>query len=313
MCAAPLSGPTQLAAGAVPRISVVIVNYNGGKCVGTAVQSVFDSIGAAITEVIVVDNASTDGSPAAIAELARHESRVRLLENPANLGFAAANNCALPLLNIDSEFLLFLNPDCVVEPHTMSRMLMVMQAHPEAGMAGCLIANLDGSEQRGDRRNIPTPVSALVRVLWLDRMFPTRFHGFDLAGTHLPEQPVEVEAISGAFMLVRRCALDAVGPLDAGYFLHCEDLDWCKRFRMAGWKILFVPGARVAHAQGASSRTAPVSVEYHKHKGMLRFYRKFYSSRYPLPMLWLVTLGVWLRFLVVAARLTLVGRSGEQR
>ena len=105
-----------------------------------------------------------------------------------------------------------------------------------------------------------------------------------------------MDAISGAFMFVRREALQIVGGLDEGYFLHCEDLDWCERFRRAGWKVLFVPDVAVVHDQGHSSRDRPIRVLWYKHRGMLRYYRKFFRDQYPLPFLWLVSAGVWLRF-----------------
>jgi GT2 family glycosyltransferase len=121
----------------------------------------------------------------------------------------------------------------------------------------------------------------------------------------LPTSPVAVEAISGAFMLVRRSALETVGPWDSGYFLHCEDLDWCMRFKQAGYRILFVPDVVVSHAQGGCSQGRAVFVEWHKHKGMLRFYRKFYRESYPLALMALVYLAVWLRFAAKALALTL--------
>jgi hypothetical protein len=101
-------------------------------------------------------------------------------------------------------------------------------------------------------------------------------------------------------MLVKREAMEDVGPWDEGYFLHCEDLDWCMRFRRKDWGILFVPDARIIHHQGACSRSRPLFVEWHKHKGMMRFYRKFFRDRYPKPLWALVAFGVWLRFLMIA-------------
>jgi GT2 family glycosyltransferase len=286
----------------VSTLSAVIVNYNGGTLLGGCVQSVLNSARVCIERVIVSDNASTDGSLQVLRELVRDE-RLQIIENGGNIGFAAANNRVLP--SATGEFILFINPDCVLEPATLARMIEVMQQNPQAGMAGCLLCNPDGSEQRGSRRNLPTPSTALERVLKFNRLFPARRSGFDLAGTPLPTETVEVEAISGAFMFVRKTALDAVGAMDEGYFLHCEDLDWCMRFKLAGWKILFVPDVKVLHVQGASSRRTPVAVEYHKHRGMLRYYRKFHRPSYPLVLFWLVTLAVWTRFAAKAVWLTL--------
>ena len=122
---------------------------------------------------------------------------------------------------------------------------------------------------------------------------------FNLTGTPLPKSPIDVEAISGAFMLVRRSALDRIGPLDPQYFLHCEDLDWCMRFTQAGYRILFVPNVIITHVKGSCSVNRPIFVEWHKHKGMLRFYRKYFLDKYPRPLMFLVTLGVFLRFSLV--------------
>jgi GT2 family glycosyltransferase len=137
--------------------------------------------------------------------------------------------------------------------------------------------------------------------------WPRLFFDFHLHKQPFPDAPLEVEAISGALMLVRREAMADVGPLDEGYFLHCEDLDWCMRFRKKGWKILFVPDAPVVHYRGTCSRSRPIFVEWHKHKGMMRFYRKFFRHQYPGMLMWLVALGVWLRFGAVAMYYTARG------
>ena len=183
---------------------------------------------------------------------------------------------------------------------------MTAGRHPAAGIAGCLVLNPDGTEQAGCRRETPTPGKAFVRAFRLGGL--ARRLGleggvtrdFVRQGDPLPPQPVPVDAISGAFMFVRRDALEKVGPLDEGYFLHCEDLDWCERFRRAGYEVLFVPEVAVVHDKGGSSRGRPVRVLWHMHSGMVRYYRKFFREEYPLPLCGLVVAGVWLRFAVLA-------------
>jgi GT2 family glycosyltransferase len=131
--------------------------------------------------------------------------------------------------------------------------------------------------------------------------FPEVFSDFLLHKEPLPNEPVAVEAISGACMLVKREAMDDVGLWDEGYFLHCEDLDWCMRFKQRGWKVMFVPDAKITHTLGACSHSRPFFVEWHKHRGMLRFYRKFFRHQYP-GLLWVfVITGVWLRFVLIAS------------
>ncbi len=282
-----------------PTVSVVVVNFNGGELLTGSVTGALSS--SVSIEVFVVDNGSTDGSVERLRAACGRDRRLTIIENGANLGFTRASNIALR--KAQGSFVLLLNPDCVIGPDTLERMLVVLEGHPEAGMAGCLIRNEDGSEQAGCRRSVPTPWRTLVRVFHLDKLFPRsrRFRNFVLTKEPLPDQPVYVEAISGAFMLIRREAVEQVGLLDEGYFLHCDDLDWCMRFGQKGWKILFVPGVEVTHYQGTCSAGRPVFVLWHKHKGMVRFYRRFFRHQYPLPLMVLVIGAVWARFAVLAA------------
>lgn len=281
-------------------VSVVIVNFNGGLLLSDAVRSVLAS--SVAVDILVADNGSTDDSLELLRRSAGNDLRLRVIENHRNIGFARA--CNLLLAQARGNYLLILNPDALIQPDTLKHMVKALQAHPEAGMAGCLIRNPDGSEQAGCRRAVPTPWRSLVRVLHLHRLFPyhPRFRDFVLTREPLPRQPVPVEAISGAFMLVRRDILDQVGALDDAYFLHCEDLDWCMRVRRVGWQILFVPGVEIVHYKGTCSEGKPVRVLWHKHKGMMLFYRKFFRHQYPLPLLVLVAVAVWSRFGLLAAR-----------
>jgi GT2 family glycosyltransferase len=202
--------------------------------------------------------------------------------------------------------LLFLNPDCFFQLGSVAALLVRLQFGDRVGMVGGLLLNDDGSEQGGGRRAVPTPWRSFVRAFALHRFadrWPKLFYDFHLHQQPLPDRPIEVEAISGACMLVKREAMDDVGQWDEGYFLHCEDLDWCMRFRQNGWKILFVPDARISHALGACSQSRRVFVEWHKHKGMVRFYRKFFRHQYPGALMRLVAVGVWLRFILVTVNI----------
>ncbi|MBU1417924.1 MAG: glycosyltransferase family 2 protein [Proteobacteria bacterium] len=278
-----------------PRISVIIVNYNAGMELSKCVQSVAKT--ESDLEILVVDNASHDESVQQLQALYNGEKKLLILNNKKNLGFAVACNQGSSAAT--GEFLLYLNPDCIVEPTTIPALLQCLQNDSQVGMAGGLILNHDGSEQRGCRRAIPTPWKSLVNSFGLKHLACLNrklFSDFRLDQEALPEQALEVDAISGACMLVSREALAHVGPMDEGYFLHCEDLDWCMQFRRRGWKIMFVPRARLFHSKGSCSASRPVFVEWSKHKGMVRFYRKFFIDQYSRPMLWLVCFGIWLRF-----------------
>jgi GT2 family glycosyltransferase len=278
-------------------VSVVIVNYNAGQTLVDCIESALPQV----TEVLIVDNASSDRSLELCAECFPSEVKLKIMRNAANLGFAAA--CNLGAKAACEPHVLFLNPDCTLSKNSVPRLLHVLEMTPQAGMVGGLLINQDGTEQAGGRRAVPTPWRSLVRAFGLyrlERYWPRLFFDFHLHKHSLPSGPLEVEAISGALMLVRQEAIRDVGPWDEGYFLHCEDLDWCMRFRKKGWKILFVPDAPVVHHKGTCSRSRPIFVEWHKHRGMMRFYRKFFRQEYPGALMWLVAVGIWLRFGVIA-------------
>lgn len=281
------------------EVSVIVVNYNAGMllldCVAAALEQA--------EQVIVVDNHSTDSSMQWLAERFPQHPRLITQMIPDNLGFAVG--CNQGLHHATQTHILFLNPDCILGHGSLERMVQVLQNDPRVGMVGGLLANLDGSEQGGGRRAVPTPWRSFVRAFGLHRFsnrWPRLFFDFYLHTQPLPKAPVEVEAISGALMLVRRAAVEDVGLWDESYFLHCEDLDWCMRFRQKQWKILFVPDAPVVHHLGHSSRVRPYFVEWHKHKGMIYFYRKFFQHQYPGILMWLVDAGVWLRFGLIVVR-----------
>jgi GT2 family glycosyltransferase len=278
-------------------VSVVIVNHNAGAvlrdCLSTAL--------AEARQVILVDNASVAKTfDRLIARFAMHP-RLTVIRSAENVGFAAG--CNIGLAQASEPAVLFLNPDSVPAEGAIRAMLDTLEADGEAGMVGGLLLSVDGSEQGGGRRAIPTPWRSFVRAFGLSRFarrWPTLFDDFHLHMQPLPAEPIAVEAISGACMMISRTALEAVGPMDDGYFLHCEDLDYCMRIRAAGMRIIFNPHAAVTHVKGGCSRDRQLFVEWHKHKGMLRFYRKHFRHRYPTALMAVVRCGVWARFAAVS-------------
>lgn len=284
----------------MPFCDVVIVNFNAGGFLRDAIATVLPS--AAVARVFVVDNASSDGSLEGLEP--GQDARLVLMRNDENVGFAAAANRGMA--QTTAECVLLLNPDCRVRPGAIEHLIDTLERQPRAGMVGPLLLNPDGSEQAGGRRKIPTPGLAAIRAFGLGRLsrfFPHAFGDFLLHQQPLPRDAVEVEAISGACMMVRRAALNEIGPLDERYFLHCEDLDWCMRFNQGGWTILFAPGAVVVHEKGVSGRDRPLAVEFHKHVGMVRFYRRFFSDRRSGWLTLPVVIGVWIRFAAISGYL----------
>lgn len=280
-------------------VSVIIVNYNAGDCLRDCVSSALGQV----DEVIVVDNDSTDGSVAQLEAVFADDQRLTVIRNRENLGFAAACNIGAKVST--GKSLLFLNPDCVLAPDSVNRLVRVLDEYPNVGMAGGLLLNPDGTEQAGGRRVVPTPWRAFVRASGLSHFswrWPKLCTDFLLHNQPLPAGPIEVEAISGACMLMRRALFNEIGCWDERYFLHCEDLDLCMAVRSKGLNIMFVPDARIVHDKGGCSRSRPIFVEWHKHLGMIRFYRKYFRHQYPGVLLYLVCFGVWLQFSLVAMR-----------
>src|SRR5690348_2941620 len=184
-------------------VSVVIVNYNAGQILVDCVESVLPQV----TEVLVVDNASSDRSLEFCADRFPGEAKLKIMRNAANLGFAAACNIGVKVTT--QPYVLFLNPDCILSKNSLSRLLHVLEM-TQAGMAGGLLTNQDGTEQAGGRRAVPTPWRSLVRAFGLyrfERYWPRLFFDFHLYKQPLPPEPLEVEAISGALMLVRQEAI----------------------------------------------------------------------------------------------------------
>ena len=287
-------------------ITVIIVNYNSGIWLRRAIRSVLDYSDAA---VVVVDNNSQDGSLNKAREMFTDSScqRIRWLENDSNAGFARANNQVLS--EVDSEYAVLMNPDCILHEGTLQHMLQWFVRYPRMGLASCRIVNGDGTIQASYKRRYPTPGSSLVRMLCLQRLFPrsSSFADFDTGSEIASEKDVDfVEAVSGAFMMVRCSAMQSVGLLDEGYFMHCEDLDWCWRFNASGFRVGSVTHATVTHIKGVCSTTRPIRVQYSLSCGMYRFFSKFYASEMSLPMRWLVCIGIIVRFILKATQLSII-------
>lgn len=272
-----------------PALSIIVVNHNAGEHLAEVVGAAWGA--APHAEVVVVDNGSEDHSIPILLERYRSASRLHLVRIPGNIGFGRAVNYAASFCQ--GELMLLLNPDCHLEASTIAACSAALAAHPEAAMAGCLIRNPDGSEQRGCRRQLPKPASALA-FFWSRWRKRPQESDFNLTGQPLPAAPVTVEAISGAFMLIRRRVFQQIDGFDAGYFLHGEDLDLCLRLKQHGWGILFVPQAMATHWQGSCSTRRPFFVAWHKHQSMVRYYRLHLAAGDPLPMRLLVPLGIML-------------------
>ena len=250
-------------------MGVVIVNYNSGEFLGYCLDSLNRSL--VPLNIVVVDNASVDESLDGLESRIADPHQLKIIKNRENLGFSRAVN--IGVAEIGNRYFCILNPDTEIFPGTLVKLQQVLSSNREIGIAGATVFNSDGSEQRGCRRHEPTFMRSMVTSLGLDKLKWGKFEGIDQTGDSFPIHPVEVDAVSGAAMMVRREMFDELGGMDEDYFLHCEDLDLCRRVRDSGSRVMFCPGASVFHQKGGS-KVSSLEVERHKHKGMLLYNKK---------------------------------------
>ncbi len=310
-------------AAAAPDLSVVIVNYNVRPFLEQALHSVQRACQELSAEIFVVDNNSVDGSVEMVKE---RFPEVQLLANEENCGFAHANNQAIR--HARGRYILILNPDTLVQEDTAAVLIWFMDAHPEAGAVGCQILNPDGTFAPESRRTFPSPDVAFYRITGLSRLFPRSkvFGKYNLSYAPVDEV-MEVDALSGSCMLVRRAALvhamthpsvkvdtngttdplegvpleeldttvTGAGLLDESFFMYGEDLDWCYRFQQAGWKIYYTPDTRIIHYKGESTKQGEMRYVRLFYGAMLQFADKHFHGRYSALFAAVLRVGIVLR------------------
>jgi GT2 family glycosyltransferase len=230
-----------------------------------------------------------------------------LIRNCENLGFARA--CNQGIRGFPARYYLLLNPDCVVLENAIEKCLNYLEQRPEVGIVGCRVENPDGSLQQACRRSVPRPSTALYKLLGLARLFPksARFARYNYGHVDAGSEH-EVEAVSGSFMLFRAAVIDRIGMLDETFFMYGEDLDFCWRARLQGWKVMYYPGAAVLHHKRQSSTRVPEAGNFHFYNAMKIFYRKHYGERYGRLQQTLVFAAIDLLHLQASVRNRLLGR-----
>ncbi|MBI4053812.1 MAG: glycosyltransferase family 2 protein [Candidatus Doudnabacteria bacterium] len=261
-------------------LSIIIVNYNTRDLLQRCLRSVFASITNYSYEVIVSDNGSSDGSVDLVKEFF---PQVKLLENRSNLGFSKANNLAIKISQ--GRYVLLLNSDTEVNPNTFQQSMAYLEKHAEVGILGCKVLLPDATLDPACRRRFPTPANAFLRLFGLKR-----FSDYNVSGD--VNREMEVDAVMGAYLLIRRSVIERVGLLDEDFFMYGEDLDWCFRVKTAGYKVVYYPGAKITHFKYGSSQKVPDRTIRFAHQAMEVFYRKHYSSRYPRAFNFLVFLAI---------------------
>ena len=252
-------------------VSVIIVNWNAAATLPACLRALFASEGDPPREVILVDNASTDGSMAGIPA---EYPDVRVIQNAANLGFACAANQGLRAAQ--GHYALVMNPDVMLHPSALIRLTDFMGTHLDAGVAGPRLLNLDGSVQGSARRDPSARPALFGRSAPLTQLFPNnRISRRELPAFSVSDDaPLEVDWLSGACLLARRTAWEQVGLLDEQFFLFWEDADWCLRFRQARWRVYYVPGTTATHVIGVSRAKRRLGALVDLHVSAFRYYRK---------------------------------------
>lgn len=270
-----------------PIVAAIVVSHNSGRDLAACVTDLLAQT--LPLQVIVVDNASVDGC---LSHLPAHPA-VQVIRNQENRGFGVA--CNQGAERVAAPYLLFINPDCRLHVEAVSQLHQHLRALPTLGMLGARLCHADGRPQAAAVRQTPRPREAILQALGR-RSFE--------AEMILGEQGAVqfVEATSGALMLMPRPVFTQLGGFDPGYVLHCEDLDLCRRVLLAGWQIGVARDVSIVHFKGTSSRRRPIWVEWQKHRGMWRYFRKFDAADSPFWLSALVALGLVARFPIAAAR-----------
>lgn len=282
-------------------VAIVILNWNTRDLLKRCLETVAAAQGKLAYKVVVVDNASSDGS----AEMVRHDfPDVHLIESPVNGGYPYGNNLGLRALGFDGpgkvragapRYVVLLNPDTEVPPDAFERMTTFMDSRPEIGVAGPKLVLPDGSLDLACRRSFPTPMVSLYRFSGLSRLFPhsRRFGRYNMTFAD-PDEELEVDSVVGAYMQVRREAIADAGLLDETFFMYGEDLDWAYRIKKAGWKVFYHPQVTVRHVKRAASRKSK-KAQFEFQRAMLIFYRKHYQATTPIWLHSLVMTGLLLK------------------
>jgi N-acetylglucosaminyl-diphospho-decaprenol L-rhamnosyltransferase len=261
-----------------PSVDVVVVSYHCRELLRQCLLSIREHQPSLPVRVFVVDNGSTDGT----VEMLRSQFEwVEVEASKDNLGFSQANNRAIR--RGTGRYVLALNPDTRFVDDGLEKLVRLMDARPEIGICGCRLVLESGALDHAAKRAFPTPLGALAHFTGIGRR---RDAPPQLAQYRAPEvESGVVDAVNGAFMLMRRSALEEVGLFDEGFWMYMEDLDLCYRFKRAGWIVWYEPSVTVVHAKaGTSGKYRKARINYAFHYGMFRFYRKHYSSEHSRAM-----------------------------
>lgn len=252
-------------------LSIVVVSWNVRDLLRNCLTSLDRGRSALALQVIVVDNASADGSAEMVAA---DFPWVELIASAENAGFPAGNN--LGLAQARGRHVLLLNPDTEVVGDALSTLVAYLDGQPDVGVVGPQLLNPDGTVQ-SSRRRFPTLATAFFEATWLRRFAPQRLLSDYYVLDRADDETSDVDWVVGAALMVRQSVVQQVGPLDAAYFMYSEELDWCRRIRDAGWRVVYLPAAQVVHHYGKSSEQAVTARQINFQRAKLRYFRKYHG------------------------------------
>jgi GT2 family glycosyltransferase len=272
-------------------LSIIIVNWNTRDLLSRCLKTVCSNLGKLDAEILVIDNASSDGS----IEMVKQEfPQVRLIQNEENVGFARANNAGIN--ESRGRYYLLLNTDTFVHPGALTTLVRFMDENKDAGAGGCRLYYDDGSLQRSCT-SFPTILTELWQALWLDRLFPeSRIFGKYWMTYWDYNDAREVDSVIGACMILRREAINEVGLLDDSYFMYSEEVDLCYRLKQSGWKVRFTPKATATHIWGGTSKRIQEEKTFLRlYQSRMLFFRKHYGRAVALLFKSVLTVGSLMR------------------
>lgn len=281
-------------------ISAVVVTYWTGSSFGECLEALLGQEG--LMEVIVVDNGNDTETRMWLQNLAVADNRIRLVCPGRNIGFAAGCNLGASVAR--GKYLVFVNPDLVTPPGTLMAVHQCLAANPGAWLAGGRLLNMDGSEQRGGRREILSPWRAFIELTKINRLFPKhpyfrRLHLYENESVH---DVIDVPTVSGAFMMISKSHYEIVGGMDDNLFLHFDDADLCIRIIHVGGRIIYCGSVPVYHYLSTSD-VPRAFVEWHKTRSTSYYFHKHFQSTYPAWVLTLTSLMLWFRLALIVIKL----------
>lgn len=285
------------------KCSICMVSLNCLNVLKPCLESLASSEPELDHEVIIVDNASTDGT---VAYLRSHHPAIRVIQNHSNVGFTKATNQAIR--ESQGDHILWLNTDTLIRPGSLTTLCTFLDSHPQVGIVGPKVLNLDGSFQPQCKRGMPTPSASFFYMTGLHKLLPTNPRAGQYLLAHLsPDEAHQVDAVSGCCLMARREVVEQIGLLDEDIFAFGEDIDWCVRAKKSGWEVWYYPGSVIVHLKGQGGvHSAPLNKVRGMHDGMWVFYSKHLQSQYPVVVnsaVWLAikaslyttTFGIWVR------------------